>query len=115
MSVESIKENLKRGWPYALASIVIYFGINFLPIPPTFYLNLYVAFLLFAVNGSLLALLIIGSLLFFLPLFLGWLDRALEKKGISKIVERIETIVLGVIAMMISSIVIYILLIRLTL
>ena len=107
MSIESIKANLRRGWPYALASIVIYYlGITFLPLSPTFSFDVYLFFLKRAVRSSLLDLLIIGSLFFFLPLVLGWLDGALERTRINRVLATIAVTALGVITMEVISIII---------
>ena len=105
MSVESIKANLKRGWLYALVSIVIYLGINML-IPPILSFDIYLIFLEFAVEGSLLVILIVGLLFLLLTLFLGRVVKTLENRGIGRVASAIAVTVVGILALFLSSFII---------
>ena len=95
---ESIKENFKRGWVYALISIFIYY---FLALLPGLVRDFDIYF--FLLRGAITAILSLGFLFFFLTLLLGWVSKSLEKKAIPNLIRKIIVIVIGVVAIFISS------------
>ena len=104
---ESIRENFKRGWTYAITSIFVY---GFLALVPGFVRNYDIYFVLLrgAISSSILDLLIqsilsLGFLFFVLTVFLGWVSKSLEEKRISNLTKRIVATVIGVVAMFGSS------------
>lgn len=104
---ESIKENFKRGWTYAITSTFVY---GFLALVPGFVRDYDIYFVLLrgAIRSLIPDLLIqsilsLGFLFFFLTLFLGWVSKSLEEKQISNIMKRIVVTVIGFVAMFGSS------------
>ena len=95
---ESINENFKRGWVYAIISMFIYYFLALLP-------GLVRAFdiYFFLLRGAISAILSLSFLFFFLTLVLGSVSRSLEKKEISNIMKKIVVTVIGVAAIFVSS------------
>ena len=104
---ESIKENFKRGWTYAITSTFVY---GFLALVPGLVRDFDIYFILLkgAVRISIPSLAIpsilsLGLLFFFLTLLLGSVSKSLEEKKISNIMKKIVVTLIGVVAMFVSS------------
>jgi len=104
---ESIKTNLKKGWPYSLVSIAIYFYV-LRPLLQSidFNFDIYTVFIKGAFY-NILSFLIFGSVFLFLflllTLLLGSILRKMERKEINKIIRVITITTIGVFTMFIIS------------
>ena len=95
----SVMENLKRGWLYTLASILIYYSLTLVS-DSVKYADIYVLFLRDHLISEIVFLIF---LVFFLTLFLGWISKRLEGKKLYGLLKMGIVTVIGVVALLVSS------------
>jgi len=104
---ESEKTNLKKGWPYALASIAIYYSLILVS---SFVKNSDVYVVVFLRGPLIPNIVFLGFLVLFLTLFLGWVSKILEEKKLYGLFKMGIVTVIGVVTVIVSSILLLILL-----
>ena len=96
---DSIKENIRKGWLYALASMLIYYSLTLVS-DSVKYSAVYVGFLR---DHLIPEIVFLSFLVLFLTLFLGWVSKTLEEKKLYGLLKMGMVIVTGVVALFVSS------------